>query len=575
MFGDDDFGRLPAAAAAPVADAEPRRALYLRWRPLRFEDVVGQEHVTRTLRNASMGRKLAHAYLFTGPRGTGKTSVARILYRAANCPNLVDGDPCNQCPSCRAALEGRSLDLVEIDAASNRGIDDVRDIRDKVAYRPSEGRYRLYILDEAHEFTTPAWDAFLKTLEEPPAHAIFVMATTEAHKVPATIVSRCQRFDFRRIPFEASRDQLVRIAAAEGLDVDLAVLERIARAARGGLRDALSLLDQLTTVAGAHVDMAVAQSVLGLPAAETVHAVVAGLTRRDAATVMAQVADVAEGGADLRQFVEELITAMRALLLVRAGADARLATELPADDVERLRRLAPSWTVGGLSAPIQELTNALARTRDAQQFQVQIELALLAACAVPEAQPTTGAPVASAEAPLPAVSVASPSPAPPAPPVDVPSQEPVPAPTPAESPPAPAELAMAVATVATSSDALALARDRWPRVVEYVKREKPFLGVPLSSAHLTGVEDSCLTVAFASEFNRKRADTATNRRTIEDGVRQELGGDYRVRCVLSSSVDLFADPVISYAASKFGGEPRRVSSEQPAPIGDPSRDDER
>src|SRR5919109_773764 len=207
---------------APAA-AEPPRALYLRWRPKRFEDVVGQEHVTRTLRNAVKLDRLAHAYLFTGPRGTGKTSVARILYRAANCPNAEDGDPCNRCPTCLAALDGRSLDLIEIDAASNRGIDDIRELRERVAYRPAEGRYRVYIIDEAHELTGAAWDAFLKTLEEPPAHVIFVLATTEAHKVPATIVSRCQRFDFRRIPFDATRDQLARVASAEGLHVDASV----------------------------------------------------------------------------------------------------------------------------------------------------------------------------------------------------------------------------------------------------------------------------------------------------------------------------------------------------------------
>jgi len=281
MFDEE----LRDATPAPRAEEGPHRALYLRWRPKRFQDVVGQEHVTRTLRNASSSGRLGHAYLFTGPRGTGKTSVARILFRAANCDHLVDGDPCNICPTCLGGLDGSSLDLVEIDAASNRGIDDVRDLRDKVAYRPSAGRYRLYILDEAHEFTTAAWDAFLKTLEEPPAHAIFVLATTEAHKVPATIVSRCQRFDFRRIRFDAARQQLKQIAAAEGLEVDEAVLERIARASRGGLRDALSLLDQLTAFSRTRIDMEMARAVLGLPAVETVRLVVEGLGRHDPAAV--------------------------------------------------------------------------------------------------------------------------------------------------------------------------------------------------------------------------------------------------------------------------------------------------
>src|SRR5438132_1756995 len=207
--------------AAQIQTQTPdRRALYLKWRPKRFEDVVGQEHVTRTLRNAVRLGRPAHAYLFTGPRGTGKTSVARILYRAVNCLNAQDGDPDNTCALCKGALENRALDLVEIDAASTGGIADIRDLREKVGYRPNDGRYRLYIIDEAHEMSNAAWDALLKTLEEPPPHALFVLATTEAHKVPPTIVSRCQRFDFRRIPYQATREQLARVADAEGLQTE-------------------------------------------------------------------------------------------------------------------------------------------------------------------------------------------------------------------------------------------------------------------------------------------------------------------------------------------------------------------
>src|SRR3982074_2573459 len=207
MFDD----QLPPPAQPVVED---RRALYLRQRPRRFKGVVGQEHVTGTLTNAVKLGRPSHAYLFTGPRGTGKTSVARILYRAVNCEHAEDGDPDNTCPICRAALEGRALDLVEIDAASTGGIADIRDLREKVGYRPNEGRYRVYIIDEAHEMSNAAWDALLKTLEEPPPHALFVLATTEAHKVPQTIVSRCQRFDFRRIPFLETKEHLARVADA-------------------------------------------------------------------------------------------------------------------------------------------------------------------------------------------------------------------------------------------------------------------------------------------------------------------------------------------------------------------------
>src|SRR5919202_6672996 len=362
-----------------------KRVLYRRWRPGRFEDVVGQEHVTRTLRNAVKLGRIGHAYLFTGPRGTGKTSVARILYRAVNCLNPDDGEPDNTCPICQSALDGRALDLVEIDAASNRGIDDMRDLRDKVAYRPNEGRYRVYIIDEAHELTPQAWDAFLKTLEEPPEHAVFVLATTEAHEVPATIISRCQRFDFRRIPYGACRAQLARVAEAEGMQVEAAVLDRLALTARGGLRDGLSLLDQLGAfaAAGVRIDMDVARSVLSLPSVEAVRRVIHGLTRRDASGVMADLDEVVAGGADPRLFVEELVTDLRALLLVRSRADGRLAEEMPAEEAEWLRERAPGWTTGALIGLIKELSESLARTRDAQQFQVQTELALLAACELP------------------------------------------------------------------------------------------------------------------------------------------------------------------------------------------------
>src|SRR6266568_3578812 len=305
------------------------------------------------------------------------------------------------------AHEGRALDLVEIDAASNRGIDDIRDLREKVAYRPNEGRYRVYIIDEAHELTPAAWDALLKTLEEPPPHALFVLATTEAHKVPPTIISRCQRFDFRRIPFQQTREQLARVAEAEGLKIDPAVFERLALVARGGLRDALSLLDQLSAFALGDIDMSVARAALSLPSIEAVRGAIDGMTRRDPSSVMAVLSDAAEGGADLRLFADELVVHLRALMLLRTGADARLADELPHDEVAWLRQRAPAWSIGALMQLVQTLSDALARTRDAAQFQVQIEVALLTACDV---ESTATAPVLVTQrpvAPLPRASVDS------------------------------------------------------------------------------------------------------------------------------------------------------------------------
>ncbi len=524
-----------AELTASPAAAAPHRALYLRWRPRRFEDVVGQEHVTRTLRNAVKLDRLTHAYLFTGPRGTGKTSVARILYRAANCQQADDGDPCNACPLCLAALDGRALDLIEIDAASNRGIDDIRDLREKIAYRPGEGRFKVYIIDEAHELTQPAWDALLKTLEEPPPHAILVLATTEAHKVQATIVSRCQRFDFRRIPFDATRDQLALVARSENMEIEAAVLERLALLARGGLRDALSLLDQLSAFASGHVDMEVARAALSLPPIEAVHGVLDGLTYRNPATAMAVMAEIA----DVRLFVDELVMHLRAILLLRSGADARLSDELPAAEVAWLRERAPVWSLGPLMRLLQTLSESLARTRDAQQFQVQCEVALLEACQVGTVLPATVAPAPRLTQAVAARSDLTPPAAPPA------------APTPVPPPPA----------ADPSTD---LVRSRWPDIVDHVKSRKPILGALLSSAQPIALQDAQLTVAFGTDFNRKRAELAANRQAIEAALRHALGTQLKLVCTTASSngeQGLLEDPVINFAQRTFGGEPRRLGDE--------------
>lgn len=544
------FPDLPTAGAEPRS--EPHRALYLRWRPRRFEDVVGQEHVTRTLRNAVKLARPSHAYLFTGPRGTGKTTVARILYRAVNCEHANDGDPCNACPLCKAALDGRALDLVEIDAASTGGIADIRDLREKVGYRPNEGRYRVYIVDEAHEMSNAAWDALLKTLEEPPPHALFVLATTEAHKVPATIVSRCQRFDFRRIPFDDTKGQLARVAEAEGLHVDPAVVERLALVARGGLRDALSLLDQLSAFAVGEIDMSVARAALSLPSIEAVRGVIDGMTRHDPATVMAVVADAAEGGADLRLLADELVVHLRALMLLRSGADARLTDELPSAEVAWLRERAPAWSMGVLMQLIQTLSDALARTRDAAQFQVQTEVALLTACDVESLTPQ---PV-----PLPA---AAPSPVEPVP-ASPPPAEPPPvaealAPSaPAEPPPPPPRSTSDAAAPAFDSSL----RNRWLDVVDHVQRRNGLLASIVRSAEPLSLEDSVLVVAFSTEFNRKTAEKATSRQLIESAFERVFGTAYRLRCTVANGESgLLDDPVINFAQRTFGGQPKRVPTE--------------
>ncbi len=219
-------------------------ALYRKWRPIRFEDVKGQEHIVQTLKNQIISSRIGHAYLFCGTRGTGKTSIAKIFARAVNCEYPVDGSPCGQCDICKNIASGATLNVVEIDAASNNGVENIRDIREQVQYPPTEGRYRVYIIDEVHMLSTGAFNALLKTLEEPPSYVIFILATTEVHKIPITVLSRCQRYDFKRITLPALTERLIELSGAEQIDVEEKALTYIARAADGSMRDALSLLDQ-------------------------------------------------------------------------------------------------------------------------------------------------------------------------------------------------------------------------------------------------------------------------------------------------------------------------------------------
>jgi len=306
-----------------------RQVFYQKWRPQTLAEVVGQEHITQTLANALSTERVAHAYLFCGPRGTGKTSTGRILAKAVNCLSNGKGEPCNTCQICIGINEGRDLDLVEIDAASNTGVDDIRRLRENVNYSPDMARYKVYIIDEVHMLSTSAFNALLKTLEEPPAHIIFVLATTEIHKIPATILSRCQRFDFRRISQNAIVDRLEHICQNEGIETDPQTLGLIAKAATGSLRDAENLLERLTISHSSSITLENVQELLGITGDERAGEMAKHILTKDVSAGIITINAVASEGLDLRQFAKEIVEYLRGTLMIKVGSEETLDLDMP------------------------------------------------------------------------------------------------------------------------------------------------------------------------------------------------------------------------------------------------------
>ncbi len=361
----------------------PEQALYLKWRPLSFDDFVGQDHITRTLRNSLKSGRVRHAYLFSGPRGTGKTTSARLLAKAINCQNPdIDKRPCNECPACIAVNEGRYLDLIEIDAATHTGVDDVRDLRDKIAFSPGEGQFKVYIIDEVHRFSGSAFDALLKTLEEPPEHAIFVLATTEIDKVPQTIKSRCLQFEFRRYTVHETADQLERIIAGEGITAERAALEMIARYGTGSMRDSISLLDQIVTDPNEPITLGLVERILGTASSAAVKELVQALIEDDAAEGLRVINAAVNSGSDPRQFGQQVVDHLRALLITQtAGADM---IEASPDERVLYEQQSAQIARGTLVRTLRAFNEAVNSYKGGWQPQLSLELALIESLQQPE-----------------------------------------------------------------------------------------------------------------------------------------------------------------------------------------------
>ena len=523
---------------------------YRKWRPKSLSEVFGQEVITKTLRQAVARERIAHAYLFCGTRGTGKTSTARILAKAINCLSPQDGEPDNECHICVGINEARSLDLIEIDAASNRGIDDIRDLSDKVRFSPNESRYKIYIIDEVHMLTEPAFNALLKTLEEPPAHAVFILATTEAHKVPLTIISRCQRYDFRRIPIDQMVAKLAYISEQEGIEVSDEALHLVARIANGGLRDAENLLEQVVVSYGSPISEDDVRQMLGLGGDEIVLELVRHIIGKSVKDGITTVNSASEQGTDLRQLLRGTLEYLRALLLIKTGAGANFGYS---DEImSRLNTLAAD-------APMEHLVRALKvfagvnMRRDAAST-LPLELAVVESATVPE--PVVVAAATPAYAPPQQV-----SPPQAAPPRNQPASRP-PAPQPTyRQPPRQAyrqseEGAAARATAPTeapgartaSGDGLpdepaARLAQQWNMIANDLRfvGTRLKLGAMLRSAKEREVSGHTIILKYPSRSNVERLqqelDNPESKRALDDAIAKAMGSMFQVEVALSNGAN--------------------------------------
>jgi DNA polymerase-3 subunit gamma/tau len=527
------------------------QALYRKWRPRTFDQVVGQEHVVCTLRNALTSGRIHHAYLFAGPRGTGKTTMARLLAKAVNCLAPESERPCNECAICQAVNEGRLLDLIEIDAASNTGVDDVRELRERVGFRPNEGRYKVYVIDEVHMLSTSAFNALLKTLEEPPPHAIFVLATTEAHKIPSTVISRCQRFNFRRIPLSEVVARLEWMTEQEQIPVDREALTIIARQATGSMRDAESLLDQLASYGEGGITVEEVRAALGTGASEVVVQVTDALAKGDVGQGLDAINVAVDEGADPRQFARQMVEHLRTLLLMRLKSGIIL-THISEDLRPQLEAQASAFSPRDLARAVRLFNQAAVEAKGGWQPQLPLELALIEATLPPEAnspvsgshsQPTstgtrTSSPThrlsspssSSASAsttssgmsrPSSARSVSSASPRPqPAKPVREPESAYDSAPSDGVS-------------GSLTSEVL---RDRWEELLNALRPRNLSLEALMRSCRPVAVDGDIVVLGFDYDFHRGKVEEERNRSDVEDVLSGLMGQRYRVRCVLAHNV---------------------------------------
>ena len=524
----------------------PAQALYLKYRPRTFAEVEGQEHVTTTLKNALALNRIAHAYLFTGPRGTGKTTIARVLAKAVNCLSDDADKPCNACAVCQAINEERMLDLIEIDAASNTSVEDIRDLRDKVDFRPGEAKFKVYIIDEVHMLSNAAFNALLKTLEEPPPHVIFVLATTDPQKIPATVISRVQRFDFRRLTLPEITSRLNEIATQENLQIEPAAVELIARQATGAMRDAISLLDQLTAYGSDEITLAQVQGLLGAASSQMVGEIVGQLAEKDVARGLAVIAKTVDNGADPRQLAREIVEYVRGLMLIKTGGGAALT--LTEEAQAEMNERAKMFSSEQLVRAIRLFNQAAFELRTSSHPTLPLEVAFV------EATLEDAAPMPRAVAPP--VPPATPNVSSPPKPRAANRPPSPPARNSAGTPPATVAAGVPAASGTLSVDTL---RADWSKVLARVRPYNKMAEALLRDAVPVKVEGDLVVLGFYYQGHAERFEKQANGKAmIEKALAEIFQTQCRVRCVLSpKKAKLKAveeDPLIRAAVNQLGAE---------------------
>ena len=492
------------------------QALYRKYRPQSWDAVVGQDHVVTTLKNAIAADRVAHAYLFAGSRGTGKTTLARLLAKAVNCTNPDPTKrPDNECENCKAVNENRFLDLIEIDAASNNGVEDVRDLRDKINFSPSQGKYKIYIVDEVHMLSTPAFNALLKTLEEPPPHAIFILATTEIHKIPATVLSRCQRHEFRRVPVDEIVTNLKHIIQAENIQADDDALIQIARQSAGGMRDAQSLLDQLSST-GDKITLALAQTVLGTATSQTVLDVLNAVNDHDPAHGLESIHKALDAGADPRSLARQIVEYLRGLMLIQMGNANQV--EATADVKKQMQAHAKSFSTSDVLRMMKTFNNAAVDLRGGWQPSLSLELALAEVLDAPTESPQPAA--TRHTKPQPATVSRT------------------------ESQPQPSALSGETSEARNADEAQAPEKSvisagdiikAWKHMSSALPKSQANLSALMNSVRMIDVHGSTLILGLASDVLVSKIDKPDQIEAIQKLIKDEFGADVSVRCVVTNA----------------------------------------